>query len=67
MPHTTPTLRVALLVASVCLTGSALAADDAAPAADNVLSPDNPFAQPSTLAFEYPAVDRMRDTAYLPA
>jgi peptidyl-dipeptidase Dcp len=60
VPHTTPTLRVALLVANACLSGSALAADDA-------LSPDNPFAQPSTLAFGYPAFDRVHDTDFRPA
>jgi peptidyl-dipeptidase Dcp len=28
------------------------------------LSADNPFAQPSALAFEYPPFDRIRDTDY---
>ena len=68
MSHTTPTLRVALLVANACLSGSALAAaDDASPTAATALSPDNPFTQPSALAFEYPAFDRLRDTDYRPA
>jgi peptidyl-dipeptidase Dcp len=68
VPNAAPTLRVALLVANACLATSALAAaDQASPSADAALSPDNPFAQPSALAFEYPPFDRMRDTDFRPA
>jgi peptidyl-dipeptidase Dcp len=64
--YTTPTLRVALLLATAWLCGSALAADDTAPE-DAMISPNNPFAHPSTLPFEYPAFDRIHDADFRPA
>jgi peptidyl-dipeptidase Dcp len=35
--------------------------------ADNALKVDNPFAKPSTLPYELPPFDRIRDSDYLPA
>jgi peptidyl-dipeptidase Dcp len=35
--------------------------------ADNALKADNPFAKPSTLPYELPPFDRIRDSDYLPA
>lgn len=41
--------------------------DTAATAAAAAISPDNPFAQPSSLPFQLPPFDRIRDADYRPA
>jgi peptidyl-dipeptidase Dcp len=53
-------------VATAALAATAAAAP-AAGTARNSLMADNPFAQPSTLPFQMPPFDRIRDGDYLPA
>jgi peptidyl-dipeptidase Dcp len=56
------------LIAAACATGALAAGGTANPAAARTSAmTDNPFAQPSTLPFEYPPFDRIGDDAYLPA
>src|SRR5215831_14109863 len=63
-------MRIAYLgVLAAAFTTTALAAGDAPAASQSRTSPmaENPFAQPSTLAFQLPPFDRIRDDDYLPA
>jgi peptidyl-dipeptidase Dcp len=56
-----------LSVLAAAIVTAAVAAPVAASAAGPTTLADNPFARPSTLPFEMPPFDRIRDSDYLPA
>ena len=71
----TPLARVAgpcmrtnyLSVLAAAILTTAVAASATAGSAGTTATADNPFAHPSTLPFEMPLFDRIRDSDYLPA
>ena len=65
MPTEHSTRVPILMLAALTMGSLAMAAAHVAAAAG--LSPDNPFAKPSTLPFELPPFDRIRDEDYAPA
>jgi len=67
MPTEHSTRLPILVLAALTMGSLAMAAAHAAAAAAAGLSPRNPFAKPSTLAFELPPFDRIRDEDYAPA
>src|SRR5271170_6228601 len=60
------TAHLGVLGAAFAMSVCAAAAPAADPARTSAMA-DNPFARPSTLAFELPPFDRIRDSDYLPA
>lgn len=56
------TLTTLALAASLLLSGAARAADP-----KSAMSADNPFAQPSTLPYQLPPFDKIRDSDFAPA
>jgi peptidyl-dipeptidase Dcp len=60
MPSVPSFLRAAGLSTALALISSLQAADAALPAS-------NPFSQPSTLPFQYPQFDQIKDEHYAPA
>jgi peptidyl-dipeptidase Dcp len=65
MPSEHSTRLPILMLAALTMGSLAMAASAVAAAAG--LSPDNPFAKPSTVPFELPPFDRIRDEDYAPA
>jgi peptidyl-dipeptidase Dcp len=66
--HVAATLTVASLATiAVLATNARAAGGDVGQSTDTNMSPDNPFAQPSALAYEFPPFDRVRDADYRPA
>src|SRR5580765_991311 len=61
------TVQLAILAAAVAASTSGAAAETKHDTARISPMADNPFAQPSTLAFQLPPFDRIRDADYLPA
>ncbi|HVJ61416.1 MAG TPA: M3 family metallopeptidase, partial [Tahibacter sp.] len=59
--------RLVLALALALGTASPLFAADKAAAPTAAMSQNNPFAKPSTLAFQYPAFDKIKDADYTPA
>lgn len=61
------TVQLAILAAAVAASTYGAAAETKHDTARISPMADNPFAQPSTLAFQLPPFDRIRDADYLPA
>jgi len=57
---------VFLAILAACAVPAPAAAEDAAESARTSMA-DNPFAQPSPLAYQMPPFDRIRDADYRPA